>query len=230
MSENNSPQQALRPKNRMLGVAVFAFAALLLGVYAIVWPDGNDQVATDAAAPSSTQPVTAGADEAAPVLGKALSTGAMAAFVFKPDRPQIDLGEFKDGDGNVIDISKWKGRVALVNLWATWCGPCRAEMPHLNELQKLFGGQDFEVVALSVDLKGAEVSSAFLKDIKADHLALYIDQTTKVMGRIGAFGLPMTVLIDRQGREVGRLVGPADWAGADAQKIIKAAIAEKPGT
>ena len=207
----------------MLGVVAIGLAVALSGVYAMLGSNGNEEVGGK----------TAGVDVASPTgsktaaLNKSLSTGALAAFVFKKDRPAVVTGDFKDGQGKTIDMANWKGRVALVNLWATWCGPCRAEMPHLAKLQELYGGDQFEVVALSVDLKGAEASAAFLKEIKADNLALYVDKTTKAMRKLGAIGLPLTVLVDRQGREIGRLLGPADWAADEAKRLIEAAIAEK---
>ncbi len=202
-------------------IVVAVCAVVLAGVYAIMGQNANQQ------ALESGQTVAEAPDgKGAMRLDKSLSTGGMAAFVFKPQRTLADAGEFKDGEGNTLNLGGWKGRVALVNLWATWCAPCRKEMPHLAKLQDELGSDDFEVIALSVDLKGAEVSSAFLKEIGADNLKLYVDQTSKAMNRLGAFGLPVTILIDRQGLEIGRLVGPADWAGDDAINLVKAAIAE----
>jgi thiol-disulfide isomerase/thioredoxin len=84
---------------------------------------------------------------------------------------------FQDGAGATLALSAWKGRVALINLWATWCGPCRKEMPALAALQKDLGSKDFEVVAVSLDMKGIPASSAFLKETGADALALYADPT-----------------------------------------------------
>jgi thiol-disulfide isomerase/thioredoxin len=148
--------------------------------------------------------------------------------VFKEGRPDIESGPFMNAEGKDITLADWKGKVVLVNLWATWCAPCRKEMPDLAQLQKDYGGDNFEVVAISVDLKGAEASSAFLKEIGADNLALYTDKTTRVMKKLGAIGLPVTILIDRQGKEIGRLLGPAHWTADEARKLIEAAIAEKP--
>jgi thiol-disulfide isomerase/thioredoxin len=224
MTSNSPKPQPSSSRNKMLGIVAAGLAVAVTGVYAMLGSNGNEQVsqkAVEVAAPVSTGSATS-------ELDKSLSTGAMAAFVFKKDRPEVVTGEFKDADGKTVDMSNWTGRVALVNLWATWCGPCRAEMPHLAKLQELYGSDQFEVVALSVDLKGAEASSAFLKDIKADNLALYVDQTAKAMNKLGAYGLPLTVLVDRQGREIGRLLGPADWAGEEAKRLIEAAIAENP--
>ena len=102
-------------------------------------------------------------------------------------------------------------------------------MPDLAQLQKDYGGDDFEVVAISVDLKGAEASSAFLKEVSADNLALYVEPTTRIMKKLGAIGLPVTILIDREGGEIGRLLGPAHWTAPEARKLIEAALAEKAG-
>ena len=219
-NSSKSPTSSLRKK--VFGLVAVGLAVAVSGVYAMLGSNGNEELAGNGADESVSSP----AGSAAGGLNKSLSTGALAAFVFRKDRPEVVSGEFKDADGKTIDMSNWKGRVALVNLWATWCGPCRAEMPHLAKLQALYGSDQFEVVALSVDLKGAEASAAFLKEIKADNLALYVDQTTRAMKKLGAIGLPATILVDRNGREIGRLIGPADWAGDDAKRLIEAAIAE----
>jgi thiol-disulfide isomerase/thioredoxin len=157
---------------------------------------------------------------------KAHAKGALAAFLVKPDRPAAADLQFADGAGKPVKLSDWKGRVVLINLWATWCAPCRKEMPDFAELQKQLGGPDFEVVAISVDRKGAEASAAFLKETGADNLKLYVEPTAKVLADLQAIGLPVTVLVDRSGREVGRLLGPAEWASSEAVELVKAALAE----
>jgi thiol-disulfide isomerase/thioredoxin len=154
----------------------------------------------------------------------AQNASAMAAFIKHPTPKDIAAFSFADGAGAAKDLSNWKGRVVLLNLWATWCGPCRKEMPELNKLQKLIGSADFEVVALSEDLKGVEASAAFLKESGADNLALYIDQKATALAAIQSVGLPTTLLIDRNGKEVGRLLGPADWTSPEAQGLVKAVI------
>lgn len=159
-------------------------------------------------------------------VSKALSTGALAAFLVKDQRKAVADVAFQDGEGKPLTISQWKGRVALINLWATWCAPCRKEMPDLAKLQKELGSKDFEVVAISIDKKGVEASAAFLKETGAGNLKLYVEPTTKILNDLQALGLPATVLIDRQGREIGRLLGPADWASPEAQALVKAAVAE----
>lgn len=159
---------------------------------------------------------------------RAFVVGPMTAFLVKADRPAVPDLAFKDSSGAEIKLSKWQGSVVLLNLWATWCAPCRREMPTLNDVQKQLGSKDFEVVALSVDRKGLEASSAFLKETGADSLGLYVDATTQSLEDLQAFGLPVTLLIDRKGREIGRLLGPAEWNSAEAIALMKAAIAEAP--
>ena len=116
----------------------------------------------------------------------------------------------------------------LLNLWATWCAPCRKEMPTLAALEKKLGSKDFEVVAVSVDRKGAEASGAFLIANHATALKLYADPSATILEKVKAIGLPASILIDRQGREIGRMFGPADWSGPDAERLIHAALAEGP--
>ena len=160
-------------------------------------------------------------------VSDAAPASAMAAFIKHPQPKDIAAFSFSDGTGVVRDLSAWRGRVVLLNLWATWCAPCRKEMPELSKLQTLMGSADFEVVALSEDLKGAEASAAFLKEIAADNLALYVDPKAAALAAIQSVGLPTTLLIDRNGKEVGRLLGPADWASEDAQKLVRAVLEAK---
>jgi thiol-disulfide isomerase/thioredoxin len=133
---------------------------------------------------------------------------------------------FQDGNGKEMGLSQWRGRVILVNLWATWCAPCRKEMPALAELQKQLGSADFEVVAISIDRKGAPASAAFIAETGSQALKLYVEPSGKILDDLEALGLPATVLIDRQGNEIGRLLGPAEWASPEAITLVKAAIAE----
>ena len=116
----------------------------------------------------------------------------------------------------------------LLNLWATWCVPCRKEMPTLDALQQRLGGPDFEVVAVNIDTRDPDKPKAWLKEIGISKLAYYADPTAKTfqdLKAIGrAFGMPTTLLIDRQGCEIGTIAGPAEWASDDAVKLIQAAL------
>lgn len=180
------------------------------------------------AGPAETAAETAApAAAAGPGLSKNLATGALAAFLIHPaPKPLPDL-QFADAAGKPLTLADWKGRVVLLNLWATWCAPCRKEMPDLSKLEKELGSDQFEVVAISVDRKGAEASAAFLKETGVDNLKLYVEPSTKIVSDLQSAGLPATLLIDRQGRELGRILGPADWASPEAQALIKAALAQK---
>ena len=157
---------------------------------------------------------------------KSLATGALAGFLVREPRKDIAPFTFKDVAGADKTLADFKGRVILLNLWATWCAPCRKEMPDLAKLQKELGGPDFEVVALSLDIKGAEASAAFLKETGADNLALYTDTNSASLAALQALGLPSTILIDRDGKEAGRLLGPANWSSDEAKNLIKAAMAK----
>lgn len=159
-------------------------------------------------------------------VSRELATGALAAFLVKPERKPLPDAAFQDGAGKPLKVSDWKGRVMLINLWATWCAPCRKEMPALAALQAKLGSADFEVVAISVDRKGVEASAAFLKETGASSLKLYVEPTTTILNEFQALGLPATLLVDRRGNEIGRLLGPADWASPEAIALINAALAE----
>jgi len=157
---------------------------------------------------------------------KPLATGTMAAFLTHDPRKDIAPFTFNDAAGGEKTLADFKGRVILLNLWATWCAPCRKEMPDLAKLQQDLGGSDFEVVALSLDIKGAEASAAFLKETGADNLALFTDTSSASLAALQALGLPATVLIDREGKEAGRLLGPANWASDEAKTLIMVVLAK----
>ena len=206
-------------------LAVLSLALVLIAVAAgIYWFQGEPRKA------GSTAPTVVQAQASASGITKAFSTGALAAFLVKPERKPLPDIAFQDGTGAALKLSDWKGRVALVNLWATWCAPCRKEMPDLAKLQAELGSKNFEVVAISVDRKGVDASSAFLKETGADTLKLYVEPTSAILNDLQALGLPLTLLVDRNGNEIGRLLGPADWASPEAVALIKAALAEgQPG-
>lgn len=119
---------------------------------------------------------------------------------------------FEDSEGDELTLADFQGQVVVLNLWATWCPPCREEMPTLDSLQQRLGGDEFQVIALSVDQGGASVVRDFYDEIGIEHLPLYIDSSMRVMSRLAVRGLPTTLVLDARGREVARLVGEADWA------------------
>lgn len=138
--------------------------------------------------------------------------------------PQIS---FTDAAGQSRTFADYSDKVVLLNVWATWCAPCRKEMPTLDRLQARLGGPDFEVVALSMDRKGLDAVKKFYAEISVTHLALNIDISAKAMFALGAVGLPMTLLIGRDGKEIGRLIGPAEWDAPDMVDFIRGRIAAK---
>ncbi len=160
-------------------------------------------------------------------LSKAMATGPMAAFLVHTAPKDIATFGFADKDNKQRSLAAWKGKVVLLNLWATWCAPCRKEMPDIAKLQKELGGADFEVVALSVDRKGLAASQAFLKETAADNLAAYTDPEGTSLKALQALGLPATVLIDRNGKERGRLLGPAEWSSPEAKAMVRVLMEEK---
>jgi thiol-disulfide isomerase/thioredoxin len=141
-------------------------------------------------------------------------------------RPLPDV-EFKDRDGRELRLADFKGKVVLLNVWATWCPPCRRELPTLDKLQGMFGGEKFEVIALSIDRAGVHTVEAFFTEIGVKHLHLYIDQSMAAMRKLAVVGLPTTLLIDREGREVWRYAGAAEWDSDEWLGEIRKAIGTK---
>ena len=159
---------------------------------------------------------------------KPLAHGEVAALNV-PDAPlHIPDLVFKDAAGKERRLAEWKGRTVLLNLWATWCVPCRKEMPALDALEQRLGSPKFEVVAVNIDTRDPDKPKAWLKDLGVQNLAYYADpnaktfQDLKAIGR--AFGMPTTLLIDPHGCELGTIAGPAEWASDDAIKLVQAAL------
>src|SRR6266478_5307109 len=157
-----------------------------------------------------------------------LAHGEVAALTMATAPLRLPDLAFEDADGKPRKLSDWRGRTVLVNLWATWCVPCRKEMPALESLQARLGGPDFEVVAVNIDTRDSEKPKNFLKDANLTRLGYFSDQKAKVfqdlkgVGR--ALGMPTSVLLDGQGCEIATIAGPAEWASEDAVKLITAAM------
>ena len=131
---------------------------------------------------------------------------------------------FEDGEGNEKTLADFRGKTVLLNVWATWCVPCREEMPTLDRLQVELGGREFEVLALSIDRAGPDAVREFYSEIGIENLALHIDPSSKAMFALGVVGLPTTILIDREGNEIGRLVGPAEWDSPEMTGFMRSTI------
>ncbi|MGH6816058.1 MAG: TlpA family protein disulfide reductase [Hyphomicrobiaceae bacterium] len=203
-----------------LAVALLAAAIGFLAVYVATRGSGNGggPSATIHPGPKPGAGLPAGPGK------NPLSQGDMAAFVFKKEPEALPEISFVDGGGTALNLSGWRGKVVLLNLWATWCAPCRKEMPALDRLQKDLGSDRFEVVALAVDRAGVEGAKRFLDQTKVEALKPYADPSAKMGATLKAVGMPTTLLIDGEGREIGRLVGPAEWDSADAKRLIQAML------
>jgi thiol-disulfide isomerase/thioredoxin len=156
--------------------------------------------------------------------GSAAGAVEMDKFIrAKEPRPAPDI-EFTELNGAPAHLSDFRGRVVLVNLWATWCAPCVAEMPSLVKLQETIGRRDFVVLALSSDRGGARVVEPFIDEHRLQTLAVYLDPKGNATRSLGARGLPTSILLDRQGRELGRLLGGTDWSSSEAIALVRSAI------
>lgn len=162
-------------------------------------------------------------------LAASASAEAPRNFIMHDTPKPVPAIQFADGEGRTRTLADFRGKVVLLNVWATWCKSCREEMPTLDRLQANLGGSDFEVVALSIDRKGADVVKQFYAEIGIQHLLLFIDASGMALQKLGAFGLPATLLIDRQGEELGRLIGPAEWDAAETVAFLKNVIAGQAG-
>ena len=142
---------------------------------------------------------------------------------FIPSAPNLPAPgtAFADDTGRSVSLADFRGRVVLVNLWATWCQPCIREMPALDRLAAAMKGTDFAVVLISQDRGGAHVAGPFLQQLGLKVLQTYLDPKSAVGQAFAVRGLPTSILIDRDGTELGRLEGAEEWDGAAAQALLR---------
>jgi thiol-disulfide isomerase/thioredoxin len=144
-------------------------------------------------------------------------------FAPTPPRPAPSLA-FEDAAGNPLTLEDFRGKVVVLNLWATWCGPCRKEMPSLDRLQAEYGHEGLYVLPLSLDRGELSQIQSFYEKIGIQNLKIYRDPKGVASRALNALGLPTTVVLDRDGREVGRVVGPAEWDGDQAVATLRAIL------
>jgi thiol-disulfide isomerase/thioredoxin len=207
---------------------IAALLAAIAGFATIYWtlqPSGNDSVQSAASGAPETQAAaprkTGGTG---PLAG--LNSGEMAGLLLWPKPRDVPKLSLETGAGQTLGLADFKGKVVLLNLWASWCHPCREEMPSLDRLQAKLGGKDFQVVPLNIDQGGMDKPKQFLKQVGATHLGLYHDKTGTAFTDLHTVGMPTTLLLNRDGKEIGRMIGPAKWDSPDAIRLIKAAIAD----
>jgi thiol-disulfide isomerase/thioredoxin len=207
------PARLRRPL--LLGVAAFAVGAGAIALYGA--GDAGNSAAPECRA---ARPV---ADRLAP-----FARGEVAAVTVAKESKRLPDLSFTGPDGSQRTLADYRGRTVLLNLWATWCAPCRQEMPALDRLQAALGGPEFEVVAVNIDTRNLDKPKAWLKEAGVERLAYYADREAKIfqdLKRVGkAVGMPTTLLVDPEGCELALINGPAEWASEDALKLVRAAL------
>jgi thiol-disulfide isomerase/thioredoxin len=216
----NPENAAPRPRwRRLVLIAAAVLAGAVIGLCGVYGIGGLKRNAGD----PSCGPAVATARRLAP-----LARGEVAALAVAEHPLRVPDLAFHDAAGTERRLSDWRGRTVLVNLWATWCVPCRKEMPALDTLEGKLGGPGFEVVAVNIDTRESDKPHAWLEAVGVSRLAYYADPSAKVFQDfklIGfGFGLPTTLLIDPSGCEIGNVAGPAEWASDDGLNLVRAAI------
>jgi len=237
MSDNNPTPPPPFGGNRLIIIAIGAAIALLAAIYVAGGPGDNaierkfkpqDTQESGSAAPNGTPGGTTSANLATAGGGTAsgdrLNVGEMRAFVFATEPKPVADVTFIDGAEQEVKLADFKGKTILLNLWATWCAPCVKEMPALDKLQAEMGGDDFEVVALSLDRAGLKASKEFLEKINVTSLETYVDPSGRAGAPLKVVGMPTTLLINAEGKEIGRLIGPAEWHTDDAKRLIRSVL------
>lgn len=217
MSDGEKAAPRRRGFTKIVGAALVAgILAGVLGIYVIATGSGN-RTASSAACP---------AEEGGRQAVMAAAQGEVAAVVALDEPFDASAIAFTDGGGTPLTLAAFSGKTLLVNLWAVWCVPCRAEMPALDALEAAEGGDDFAVVPINIDLGSVEKPKAFYAEIGLNALPLFRDETMGVFNDLKAkgvaLGLPVSLLVDRRGCARAVLTGPAEWASPDAVRLIEA--------
>jgi thiol-disulfide isomerase/thioredoxin len=204
-------------RRKTILIAAAAITALGIGaVYGIAALGGN-----------AGDPACAGALATAKRVAP-LARGEVAAVAVADTGLHLPALAFKDATGTEKTLADWKGRTVLLNLWATWCVPCRKEMPALAALQQKLGGPGFEVVTVNIDTRNLDKPKDWLRQAGVTGLAYYTDASARVFQELKsvgkAVGMPTSLLIDGNGCEIAYLAGPAEWSSDDALALVKAAL------
>ncbi|MBV7395445.1 TlpA family protein disulfide reductase [Mameliella sediminis] len=153
---------------------------------------------------------------------KAVVAGDMRKMVFHNAPKDAGDVDFMTFDEAPLNLSDWKGKWVVVNFWATWCAPCRKEMPMLSELQEELGGEGFEVLTIATSRNPPAKMKAFFDEIGVTNLPLHRDPKSMLARQMGVLGLPVTVILNPEGQEVARLTGDADWSSDSARAVLEA--------
>lgn len=196
----------MRLKTTIIAVAALSATFIAGGIYYYYGTNAPEETAGSL---PPTAPATATQSE------KGFSFSALAT-----PKPLPEL-KFVNSEGREMTLGSFKSRTVLLNIWATWCGPCRREMPTLDRLQAKLGGPDFQVVPLSIDREGLPAVKAFYQELGLKALGIYVDQTGRTTDKLGVVGIPTTLLVDREGREIGRTVGPAEWDSDEVLQVLE---------
>jgi thiol-disulfide isomerase/thioredoxin len=177
--------------------------------------------------------VTRDSAEVATPATSVAATDPLEISVFDQPRPLPEI-IFTDADNRALSLTDFRGRVVLLNIWATWCVPCRKEMPSLDRLQARLGNGDFIVIPLSLDRQGVPAVKGFYREVGVEKLGIYVDPSSRASHDLGVPGVPTTLLIDREGREVARKMGEAAWDGLEMvgliQRTTTAGVSDTSGT
>jgi thiol-disulfide isomerase/thioredoxin len=215
--QNTARSHAIRRLAVVLAGGVLGVAIGLAGVYGIA------RLARNVAVEPACKPALETARRMAPLV-----KGEVAAVAIANVPKALPALAFQDGNGASKTLADWRGRTVLFNLWATWCVPCRKEMPALDALQGRLGGPEFEVVSVNIDTRNLDKPKAWLDEVGVKRLGYFADSSAKVfqdLKAIGkAFGMPTTLIVDPNGCELATLAGPAEWASDDAIRLVTAAL------
>lgn len=155
---------------------------------------------------------------------ESLRVGDMKKLNFHSQPKLVSAAEFEHEDGSQGTLADFNGKYTVLNFWATWCAPCRAEMPMLSDLQSKVGGDDFQVITIATGRNPPPAMKKFFDEIGVENLPLHRDPKSQLAREMGVFGLPITVVLDRNGMEIARLQGDAEWNSDSAQAIARALI------
>jgi thiol-disulfide isomerase/thioredoxin len=221
----NEPRSQV-PKPRLWRpVLIAALLGVGAGLAAVYGMGGLQRNGTPAQADAGCEGAVAAARRLKPLVH-----GEIAALTLSETPRRVPDLSFRDGEGKSVRLADFHGRSVLLNLWATWCVPCRKEMPALDRLQGEINAKEFAIVAVNIDTGDPAKPHRYLSEVGIKNLAYYDDPSTNVfqeLKRVGrAVGLPTSILIDRAGCEIGYLAGPAEWSSEVAITLVRSALAQ----